>query len=294
MNARRAGFSLLELLVVVLILAVLVGLMLPAVQKVRAAAVRMQSQNNLKQLVLTTHNWAAQDGQLPSLEENFYFRMIRHLDGGEAIWRQWFDRDEFSTNDIPIRVYVSPADPSLVTHRSPGPRNYSSYPANAQLFGRPVVFPASLPDGTSNTIAFAEHYARCGDTAFYYEWGVVWARTVRRPSFADRGRSPPGQLYPTGLRDVIPVTAGSPPESRASTPGRTFQVRPKVWAPIHLYDPRPPGPDECDPLIPQTPHEGGLLAALADGSVRTVRPGVAETVFWAAVTPDGGEVAPLD
>ncbi|MBX9580371.1 MAG: DUF1559 domain-containing protein [Gemmataceae bacterium] len=281
MSARRFGFSLLELLVVVLILAVLFGLLLPAVQKVRAAAVRARSQNNLKQLTLAAHNWAAQeDGRLPELEMNFYFRLVRYLDGGEAVWRQWFDPDLFVTNDIPIQAFLSPADPSLVTHAGPGPRNYSSYPANARVLGRPVVLPASLPDGTSNTVAFAEHYARCGDTAFYYEHGLVLSTQVRRPSFADRGRSPPGYSFPTQLRDVIPVTAGDPPVSRASRPGATFQAR--------------PGLEDCDPLVPQTPHESGLLVALADGSVRSFRPGVAETVFWGAVTPAGGEITNLD
>jgi len=129
---RRQGFTLIELLVVIAIIAVLIGLLLPAVQKVREAAARSQSSNNLKQMGLAVHNFNdAFGGKLPALVDqginaptgaglqSVFFNILPYIEQ-DNVFRIFQRTTPSYVNNLPapsvdvvrniIKTFVSPAD----------------------------------------------------------------------------------------------------------------------------------------------------------------------------------------
>jgi prepilin-type N-terminal cleavage/methylation domain-containing protein len=274
---KRAGLSLIEVLVVIAVIAVLIALLLPAIQKIREAAMRSKSANNLRQIILAVHNFSTDhDGKVPSYDKgpgspnptrSLFAAILPQIEQG-ALYRQVQDAFANGPSNQFVPTYVSPADPTLRDEEKQfGP---ASYGANVWAFEPGMSLNASYSDGTSNTLAFAEHYTTCGPQfKFRWAWRGMLPGTLRPATFAD-----------PDWGDPYPITSGNPPVSRGAFPTNpvipTFQTAPLVT--------------DCFALVPQTPHSGGMLTTLMDGSVKNLSPSISPEVYWGAVTPNRGEI----
>jgi prepilin-type N-terminal cleavage/methylation domain-containing protein len=317
--SRRKGFTLIELLVVIAIIAVLIGLLVPAVQKARQAAARIQSANNLKQLALAAHNGHDALGRTPPMYGTFggggvagsvFFHYLPYLEQNNL-----YAMGPDGSRSQPLKVLQHPADPSYGTGvftlttsmpswwSASGTGNpvppwanaantawgLSSYSANWQVFGDQGVKLTDIADGTSNTILFNEKFAVVSRPAGNPRFGAnLWGYGVMPITSDYSADLPSDSLYVNGYwaRSGFVNRGGAVPTSWAgATPWKCrCMLRPE----FNVMS------TASHPLKSQAILGNIILMAMGDGSVRSATGGVSDALWSAAETPSNGEVTVLE
>jgi prepilin-type N-terminal cleavage/methylation domain-containing protein len=275
--ARRRGLSMIELLVVIAILGFLLALLLPAAQKVREAAARTQTMNNLKMIAIAAHSHHDAFKQFPpafgkfgglKTAQSIHVYLLRYMEQ-EEIYQLYANEKGEDRDRRVIPGYVAPADPSHPDR----PAGIQNSAANLRVFsdkGWQTQWDAPMPalgkeedgktritaiiDGTSNTILFGTRYGVCGDG------GSRYASAPNTNTAAMFGQNPA-------------KVKAAPADMTA-----TFLLHPAA--------------KECrpTPLMGHSFSDGGIEVAMADGSARTVTARVSAQTWNAAMCPNDGQV----
>jgi prepilin-type N-terminal cleavage/methylation domain-containing protein/prepilin-type processing-associated H-X9-DG protein len=285
----RQAFTLVELLVVIAIIAVLIGLLLPAIQKVREAAARAKCSNHCKQIALALHQYhdaygafppgcSWRNGADPQPHMSWLTRILPYIEQ-EALWNEAvraFQQARFFLNaphdqvrGQVIPLYVCPSDPEtqqpykMVTNNFVGLTDYLGVWGTDHTKRDGVLFVDSririldIRDGTSGTLLFGE---RPPSADFALGW---W--------YAGWGQNKDGSCEMIlGVRELV------------SHPRYPECAR---HAPYHFA---PPRENICDLFQFWSYHPGGANFAFADGSVRLLRYNV-DPILPALATRSGRE-----
>jgi prepilin-type N-terminal cleavage/methylation domain-containing protein/prepilin-type processing-associated H-X9-DG protein len=288
----RHAFTLLELLVVLAIIGVLLGLLLPAIQKARNSAARIKCANNLHQIGLAAHQYhdtrgsfpsgmrSPSSGSLPGPYASWLTMLLPCIEQG-SLWNATVEA--YRQSRVPfknpphiglatvMRIFACPADPRadqvqlaqrekihVATTCYLGVEGQNLYSRDGVLFVESAIRIADITDGTSNTLLAGERPASA-DFQFGWWYAGVGQRFTGSAEMVLGVREP----------NLQPVTKGScPPGTYSYAPGSLSNL--------------------CDMFHFWSPHVGGAYFLFADGSVHFL-PYPAASVMPALASRAGGE-----
>jgi prepilin-type N-terminal cleavage/methylation domain-containing protein len=316
------AFTLIELLVVIAIIAILIGLLLPAVQKVRESAARIQSTNNLKQWMLGGHSCHDTYGEFPP--SGGFFPRYGPRGGCGSFF---FHLLPFVEQQNLYKMCYYTNTPQVSCPQNCG---YLSYQYSNRV-GIPMYNGETLPavGNTPNKVKIsinpsdpsqpANNQGYWGDSVGGYAvnvqaFGLDWLGSHYNPSSYPPNFSRLPASFTDGTSNTIALTEkyatcdyfGGYHAGDAIFHGPAWVSRwsPFYAAPFGITGPASifqvmPSPYQgaasvCDSFRPQAPRVAGILTALADGSVRFVGSSISPTTWWLATQPNDGTPLPSD